>query len=71
MWPLENDDGSTVARWLRALSSVERKNKRGMTSAFFFFAEGLSLACFVKAKGAVLGAKIAGQRGGLVAVGEQ
>ena len=38
---------------------------------FFFFAEGLSLACFVKAKGAVSGAKIAGQRGGLVAAGEK
>uniref|UniRef100_U7DZS8 Uncharacterized protein n=1 Tax=Populus trichocarpa TaxID=3694 RepID=U7DZS8_POPTR len=29
-------DGSTVARWLRALGSVERKNRRGTASAFSF-----------------------------------
>ena len=58
-------DGSTVARWLRALGSVERKNKRGTASAFFFFCRRALSGLLCQGKGAVSGAKIAGQRGGL------
>ena len=50
-------------------SREEEQERDGQ--CFFFLAEGLSLACFVKARGAVSGAKIAGQRGGLVAAGER
>jgi len=33
-------DGSTIARWLRALGSVERKNTKETASAFFLFCRG-------------------------------